>query len=297
MSITDSMKFLITGANGQLAGEFIKLLSQKDITHIALSKERLDISNFNEVRKSVKEYKPNFIINCAAYNLVDKAEEEWEKAFLINGIGVKNLLLSSWEVNSVLIHFSTDYVFDGNKKEPYNIANIPNPINKYGISKLLGEKFILQLGYPRYYLIRVSWVFGDGKSSFIMKLLEWMKNTDELKMVDDEISSPTYTEDLTKAVLDLIKSESYGLYHITNSGYCSRYEWARFVTQRLNWNGRLKPIKSEEFNAPAKRPCFSVLDNFPLKETIGYSLSHWQEATEKFLKCHSERIARSLLRG
>jgi len=278
------MKFLITGAKGQLAREFIRLFLQKDIKYLALSKEELDISNLNETKKLVKEYKPNFIINCAAYNFVDKAEEEWEKAFLINGIRVKNLLLSACEVNSVFIHFSTDYVFDGNKKEPYSIADTPNPINKYGISKLLGEKFILQLGYTKYYLIRVSWVFGDGKSSFIIKLLDWMKNTDGLKMVDDQISSPTYTEDLTRAVFDLIKSESYGLYHITNSGYCSKYEWARFIVDRLNWNGRLKPIKSEEFNAPAKRPHFSVLNNFPLKETIGYSLPIWQEATEKFLK-------------
>ena len=273
---------LITGANGQLAREFQKVLTKRGIIFKALTREELDISNFKKVKEVVKGLKPDFVINCAAYNFVDRAEEDWEKAFLVNGIGVKNLALASNEVNATLVHFSTDYVFDGEKGKPYTIADSPNPINRYGKSKLLGENFVRELS-ERYYLIRVSWLFGEGKNSFITKLLSWAKDKDVLRIVDDQISSPTYTEDLVRAVLDLLNTENYGLYHITNEGYCSRYEWAKFILEALNWRGKLIPAKSEEFKTLAKRPAFSKLDTFPLREVIGYQLPHWEDATERFL--------------
>lgn len=278
------MKILITGAGGQLAREFARLLSKREKNFLSLSKEKLDITHFKEVREAVKGYKPDFVINCSAYNLVDQAEKDWKKAFLINGVGTKNLLISCMDTGAVMIHFSTDYVFDGRKRESYTIADIPNPVNKYGMSKLLGEEFILHGGYFNYYLIRVSWVFGDGKNSFVMKLLHWMKGNRHLRIVEDQISSPTYTEDIAKTVLDLIKTERFGLYHITNADYCSRYEWAKFISENIKWDGDILPGKIEEFLSPAKRPRFTVLDNFPLEEIVGYSLPDWKDATNRFLK-------------
>lgn len=276
------MKFLITGANGQLAGEFINFLQKANHELIALGKDKLDISHPKAVSEVISQYKPDVVLNCAAYNDVDNAEADWNTSYLINGIGVKNLALSCNRNRAILVHFSTDYVFDGLKEEPYTLADRPNPINKYGESKLLGEE-MLKNHAERYYLIRVSWVFGGGKQSFPRKLIEWTCKSKKLRIVDDQVSVPSYTADLVRAVTDLLKTEEYGLYHITNSGSCSRYEWAKFILKIINWDGELEPAKSEEFKLPAKRPQFSVLDNFPIKETIGCNLPDWQDATERFL--------------
>jgi len=276
-------KFLITGADGQLARAFEARLDRNGSYYLALSHQELDIKDLRKVRNMVKQFKPDFILNCAAYNYVDKAETEWREAFLVNGIGVRNLALAAEESNAVLIHFSTDYVFDGEKGKPYLISDIPNPINKYGESKLLGEKFVLTHA-DRYLLVRVSWVFGDGKNSFPLKLLSWAKGKDELKIVDDQFSSPSYVRDIVHAVLDLISREAYGLYHVSNSLHCSRYEWAEFILEKVGWKGKLLPAKRSDFDSPAKRPRFTVLDNFPLEETIGHLLPDWKDATLRFLR-------------
>lgn len=278
------MRALVIGSGGQLGREFARKLSEDGTEHLALSRNELDIIDLPKVREVISKYKPNFVFNCAAYNAVDKAEDDWRRTFLVNGIGVKNLIIASEEVHSTLVHYSSDYVFDGIKDAPYTIADKPNPINSYGQSKLLGEDSIFQVGYPRYYLIRVSWVFGDGKNSFIRKLLGWMMSNRSLRIVEDQVSSPSYTEDLVKGTLELIKTESFGLYHMSNSGYCSRYEWAKFVVETVNWDGEIIPAKSSEFPNAARRPTYSVLDNFPIEETIGFLLPDWRLATERFLK-------------
>jgi dTDP-4-dehydrorhamnose reductase len=278
------MRALVTGSEGQLGREFTRRFSVDGVEHTVLSRNELDITDLRKVRGVISEYKPDFVFNCAAYNAVDKAEEDWRSAFLVNGIGVKNLIIASEETSSTLVHYSSDYVFDGAKEAPYTIADRTNPINSYGQSKLLGEDAILRAGYPRYYLIRTSWVFGGGEQSFIGKLLGWMKSTKSLKIVDDQISSPSHTEDLVVGTLELITTESYGLYHMSNSEKCSRYEWAEFVLKVMNWDGELMPAKSSDFPNPARRPAYSVLDNFPLEETISFLLPDWREATERFLK-------------
>jgi len=278
------MKALITGSRGQLAREFAKRFEKDGIEYIGFSHSELDISDIQKVREVVRKYRPDFIFNCAAYNAVDKAEEDYRSAFLTNGIGVKNLIIASNEIGSTLVHYSSDYVFSGTKQIPYSIADRPEPINSYGRSKLLGENFIFHLGYLKYYLIRTSWVFGEGENSFVEKLLGWMGKNKSLKIVNDQVSSPTYTEDLVNATLELIKTGSYGLYHISNSGQCSRYEWAKFIMEAINWSGEIIPAKSSDFLTPAPRPAYSVLDNFPLGETIGFMLPEWKEATERYLK-------------
>jgi dTDP-4-dehydrorhamnose reductase len=273
------MKILVAGAGGQLARQIIDQAG--DVT--APDKQELDITDFSVVSSVIADTKPDIVINCAAFNDVDGAEGNWQDAFLINGIGVKHLALACSKNNAVLMHFSSDYVFDGISGKPYTIADLPNPINTYGQSKLLGEELIKEHA-DRYFLIRTSWIFGVGEFSFPNKLLEWATRKVNLRIVDDQISSPTYTVDLARASLKLAETENYGLYHVTNSGHASKYEWADFILRKKSWTGTLNRAKSSEFDTPAKRPEFSVLDNFPLKSAIGEVMPTWQDATERFLE-------------
>lgn len=277
------MKVLLTGANGQLGRAFQELFKNEKIEFIAAPKEELDITDLRKIREFVsKNPGITHIINCAAYNKVDEAEKDWKTAYLVNGIGPKNLAIVSNEIGAELVHYSTDYVFSGKKGSPYTIYDTPDPINKYGESKVLGERFVMSFS-NRYYLIRTSWVFGDGMN-FVRKVLEWSKKSKVLRIVDDEVSSPTYAQDLAKATWELIKLKAYGLYHITNSGYCSRYEWAEFILNEIGWDGELKRAKQEDFNLPAKRPKFSVLDGFGLREFTGMKMESWKRRTTEFIE-------------
>jgi dTDP-4-dehydrorhamnose reductase len=235
------------------------------------------------MRIFVKKKPVDLIINCAAYNAVDKAEKDWKSAYLVNGIGSRNLALIANEFDAVFVNYSSDYVFDGNKGASYSILDNPNPISKYGESKLLGEIYTKQIA-NKFYLIRTSWLFGKGNINFITKVLEWSRNKSELSVVVDQISSPTYSYDLSRITWDLLKTEAFGLYHISNSGFCSRFEWAEFILKKIGWKGDLLTAESEDFNTAAARPKFSVLDNFGTKETVGYELQNWKDATERFLQ-------------
>jgi dTDP-4-dehydrorhamnose reductase len=277
------MRILVTGAAGQLAREVVK--QSEDLGHevTALTRSELDITDFEHAVKVLMEVRPEVAVNCAAFNDVDGAETRWHEALSVNGVGARNIAHACNRAGSVLVHFSTDYVFSGVKGRPYTIADMPDPISRYGMSKLLGEISVRDHA-ERFYLIRTSWVFGSGKVSFPMKLLQWASEKESLRVVEDQVSSPTYAADLAGAVLKLMETGNYGLYHVTNSGSASRYEWADHILKASGWRGRLKPAKSEEFGAPAARPVYSVLDNFPLERTIGELLPPWQDAVERFLK-------------
>ena len=278
------MNFLITGSNGQLAKEILRELDKRGISFDAFDHKSLDITDLKSVREVIKLKRPDVVINCAAYNAVDKAEEDWQNAYLVNGIGPRNLAIACEENNIALVHYSTDYVFDGLKKSPYTIADDPNPINQYGKSKLLGERFVQSLS-RRYFLIRVSWVFGKGnETNFAKKVIEWSSKNNVIRVVDDQISSPTYAVDLAKATLDLVKTGAYGLYHITSPQPCSRYEWAKYILELIGWKGTLIPVKSDEFKTPAKRPGYSFMDSFPVMETIGYNLAEWKDETKRMIE-------------
>ena len=274
------MKYLITGASGQLGKAFRKVLESDAIF---LSHKELDITDLTEVREALSHYKPKVVINCAAYNKVDDAEKDWREAYKVNGLGSRNLAVASNELGAILVHFSTDYVFDGTKKTPYTIADKPNPISEYGKSKLLGEEFVRSLT-TRHIIIRTSWVFGDGTQNFVHKVMSWSRKYKTLRIVVDEVSSPTYTEDLAKATVDLLKVGAFGLFHITNSESASRYEFAKEILNIVGWNGKVEKATQEDFKLLARRPKYSVLDNFALKEAIGYNLRSWKEALREFLK-------------
>ena len=316
------MTILITGANGQLGQDLQKECKRRGIQYIATDylegstlhvargandsydvsrgttyepnpnlpicqsgKEllHLDITDLKSVRETVLQTNPNAIINCAAYNAVDKAEEEWKNAFFVNAIGPKNLAIAANERGIPLMHFSTDYVFDGKKGSPYFVWDEPKPLSKYGESKLYGEQLV-SLFSNRIFIVRLSWVFGAGNTNFVKKILLWSKGKDELKVVDDQISSPAYTADLSRAIIDLLETEAYGTYHMANTGYCSRYEWAKYILELTGWKGKIVPVKRSNFKTAAQRPEFSAMNTFPLKETIGYELPEWKNATKRFLE-------------
>lgn len=277
------MRLLVAGSGGQLAGEIRAVSKERGHEVFCPPEDEFDITSPQKISKVISGIKPAVVINCAAYNDVDGAEAGWQKAFLINGIGVRELALACNRHEAVLMHFSSDYVFPGDRQTPYTIADPASPINMYGRSKLLGED-LLRDHALRFYLIRTSWVFGSGDFSFLRKLLGWASGRDSLRMVEDQSASPTYCADLARASLDLMETGRLGLYHITNSGHCSKYEWARHILELSGWTGSLEPAKSAEFKTPAERPEFSVLDNFPLKEAIGYDLPHWRDATERAME-------------
>lgn len=277
------MKVMVTGANGQLGKAMVAQLSMEGHQVCAFGKGKLDITQFADVVRTIATERPQALINCAAYNDVDGAEANWQDAYLANGIAVKHLAIACKDHGATLMHFSSDYVFDGDSERPYTIADLPNPINTYGQSKLLGEE-LLAAHADHYYLVRTSWVFGDGKNSFPRKLLGWASMNETLKIVDDQVSSPTYAPDLAAMSLKLLATGNYGRYHMTGSGSCSRFEWAEFVLKLSGWKGKLEPAKSSDFHTPAERPAYSVLDNFPLEVTLGGTMPSWQDATERFIK-------------
>jgi dTDP-4-dehydrorhamnose reductase len=274
-------KVLITGTSGQLGKEFVKVLSSKGIDFVALERKDLDVTNFENVYKTLKEINPSVVINCSAYNQVDLAETEILKAFSTNAIGPYNLAITCREINAKLIHYSTDYVFDGIKKGLYTEEDSPNPLNQYARSKLLGEELVKQV-LEDYLILRVSWVYGEGTQNFLYKLEEWAKNQEVLKVVVDEFSVPTSTKTIVEVTLKAINAELTGLYHLTNSSYASRYEWAKEYFKLKGINKLIYPALQADFNLPAKRPKWSVMSNEKISKALGITIRDWKEDLKSF---------------
>jgi dTDP-4-dehydrorhamnose reductase len=278
------MKYLITGKNGQLAREFIRTFEGQSIDFIAPDESHLDITDSEKVNAIVHEYRPDVIINCAAYNLVDKAEQEKNAALAVNAIGPKNLAQAASAHKAVLVHFGSDYVFDGAKENGlYCEDDAVNPLNEYGKSKLEGELHVLESN-NRSLVLRLSWVFGPGKQNFLFKLHEWTKNKEYLKVACDEFSVPTYTVTVVRVTLRALSLGLSGRYHVTNSGYCSRYEWARLALSRMGIRKFIRPVSMDSFNLPAKRPKFSAMSNSRIGSILNLTIPSWEEAVELFLE-------------
>ncbi len=274
-------KVLITGASGQLGKEFVKVLSSKGIDFVALERKDLDVTNFEKVYKTLKEINPSVVINCSAYNQVDLAETEILKAFSTNAIGPYNLAITCREISAKLIHYSTDYVFDGIKKGLYTEEDSPNPLNQYARSKLLGEQLVKQV-LEDYLILRVSWVYGEGTQNFLYKLEEWAKKQEVLKVVVDEFSVPTSTKTIVEVTLKAIDAGLTELYHLTNSGYASRYEWAKEYFKLKGINKLVYPAFQADFNLPAKRPKWSVMSNEKISKALGITIRDWKEDLKSF---------------
>lgn len=271
------MKYLIFGKNGQLAQEFIDILNKSKEDVLALSREECDISDLNKVLDVFRSFKPDVVLNCAAYNLVDKAETEMWQAYKVNTLGVKNLAFASKNHNCYFVTYSTDYVFDGTKQGFYTEEDAPHPLNEYGKSKLSGEKFVYEENLEKFLIFRVSWVYGKGKQNFLYKLQQWASVNDTLKIAVDEFSVPTSTRTIVDVTMKAIKQGLTGLYHLTNSGYASRYEWAKEYFKIKRIKKLIYPAYQSDFNLPAKRPKWSVMSNEKISKDLGVDIPLWYE--------------------
>lgn len=276
------MKILLTGSNGQLGYDFKKLFDSLKIEYIATDYQELDITDNKSLDEFFDKNKDfTHIINCAAYNDVDKAETD-EKVKLLNIIAPYKLAEFAKKIDAVYVTYSTDFVFDGQKKESYTEEDIPNPLSEYGKSKYEGEKSVLKT-YEKSFAIRTSWVFGIANNNFNKQIINWSKLRDTLNIVDDQVSAPTYSADLAEFSWKLIKTEKYGLYHITNSGEASKYDQAKYVLEKIGWEGKLNRAKTEEFNLPAKRPEYSKLSSAKVENLLGEKIPAWQSGIDRFL--------------
>lgn len=282
------MKVAIIGANGQLGTDLVEIFSEDpEFDVVPLTHKDLDVTILESL-KILKETKPDVIINTAAYVRVDDAEIYPEKAFAVNAIGALNVARVTNEIGAVNVYISTDYVFDGEKGEPYTEEDMPNPINVYGTSKYAGEIFTRNYS-PKHYIIRVASLYGKAGASgkggnFVEWVIEKAKRGEELRIVDDQFMSPTYTKDVARTLREFLKLRpEFGIYHMVNEGFCSWYEFTKAIFGILGLEVQIKPIKSNELNRLAKRPRFSALKNEKL-EKIGLRMRPWREALEEYLK-------------
>ncbi|MFA6420248.1 MAG: dTDP-4-dehydrorhamnose reductase [archaeon] len=271
------MKIIVIGSKGMLGTDLVyELKKNKSNIIVALDINEVDITKEESLQKIVLE-KADFVINCAAYTNVDLAETNKEKCFAINVTGVKNLVKTCKNMGSTLIHISTDYVFDG-KKEGYDELDKKNPINYYGLTKSLGEDELIK-NTDKYYLVRTSWLFGKNGKNFIEIIKSISQNKSSIKVVTDQTARPTYTIDLAKQIIYLIENKTpFGIYHITNSGKCSRFLFAKEIINLLKLNCVVEPCATNEFPSAAKRPTFSVLNNNKLPQ-----LRKWEIALAEYL--------------
>jgi dTDP-4-dehydrorhamnose reductase len=275
------MKILVTGSGGQLGQALAEVISNEGLSLI--SHKQMDVADRSQVEEIISNLCPDIVIHAAAYTDVDGCQLSPEKAFKVNSIGTKNLAIACQTTNSVLAYISTDFVFDGNKGSPYNEFDRPNPISIYGQSKLAGEWYTSHL-LNKFYVIRTAWVYSHAGKNFLSTILRLAEEKKELKVVNDQIGSPTYALDLAKSIYALVKSQSYGLYHVTNSGCCSWYEFACQILSLAKKSIPVEPIASLELHQPAPRPAYSVLDNLCLKLNGFKILRPWPEALQECLR-------------
>ena len=279
-----SKKILVTGANGQLGSELRVLSVNSNHEFLFTDVAELDITNREAVDNYVSEHGTDIIVNCAAYTNVDKAEDDTEMADNINHLAVKNLAEVSAKYKLTLIHISTDYVFDGSKNTPYLETDPTAPLGVYGRTKLAGEKAVTDSGCD-YLIIRTSWLYSSFGNNFVKTMRRLTAEKDSLKVVFDQVGTPTYAGDLAQAILKIIDSGKYadnaGIYHFSNEGVCS---WYDFAIEIRNLSGNLcdiQPCHSDEFPSKVKRPNFSVLDKTKIKETFGLKIPYWKDSLIK----------------
>lgn len=282
------MKVAIIGSNGQLGTDLCKVLG-KNIRLIPLTHKDVEITQLESVRYKIKYHLPDIIINTAAFHRVDDCESDPDRAFRVNALGARNLAVIAQEIGAKLVHISTDYVFGGGEPRsiPYTEFDHPVPLSVYGRSKLAGEEFVRHLCH-RHFIIRASGLFGAAGSSgkggnFVETMLRLGKERPELRVVNDQIFSPTYTLDLAQKIAGLINTEYYGIFHITNSGFCSWYEFTCEIMRLANLPAKVVPITSDQYPQKARRPAYSVLGHYHLQLLGLDDLRNWQEALKAYM--------------
>ena len=276
-------RIIVTGCNGQL-GRAINLEYAGNAEYELINTDvgELDITKVDQVMKFAREVKPYAIINCAAYTAVEACEKEEDLAFRINAVGARNLSIAANETGAKLVHVSTDYVFDGNGTRPYKETDAVGPQGAYGRTKLAGENFVKEFS-DRHFIVRTAWLYGDGKN-FVKTMLRLSETNEKVRVVRDQVGSPTSAKELAKAIAYLLPTENYGLFHGTCEGDCS---WAQFTEEIFRLAGKstvVEGITSEESGAAVKRPAYSILENYMLKMTTDFMFADWHDAIAEYLK-------------
>lgn len=278
------MKVLVTGVKGQLGYDVVRELQSRGHEAIGVDIEEMDITDETAVSRVMEETAPEAVIHCSAFTAVDRAEEEQELCYKVNVEGTENIAKMCQKLGCKMLYLSTDYIFSGEGQRPWEPEDTPSPLNAYGQSKYQGEVALRQY-VDKYFIVRISWVFGINGNNFIKTMLRLGKENGAVKVVDDQIGSPTYTFDLAKLLVDMIETEQYGAYHATNEGICSWYEFAKEIFQEANMKEvTVTPVSSEEFPVKAKRPKNSRMSKEKLVQNGFSLLPSWQDAVKRYIK-------------
>jgi len=284
------MKVAVIGANGQLGTDLVEVMSQQGHEVVSLTHADIAIERIDCVREVLTTYKPDIVLNTAAYHITQQCEEHMGTAFAVNAQGALNLAKVAADLKITTVYYSTDYVFDGAKQEPYLETDLPNPLNVYAVTKLAGEYFTLNY-HPKSYVIRVSGLYGKVPcrakgGNFITTMIRLAQEKPEVRVVTDEVLTPTPTYEIALKTVSIFKSEQYGLYHLTCEGSCSWYEFAREIFTLLNLQTPLYKASVKDFPIPVKRPFYSVLENSRFNAPGTERMPHWRDALHAFLRHH-----------
>ncbi len=277
------MKVLVTGYNGQLGFDVVKELTARGIESRGVDIEDFDITDEKAVSDYVRAYNPDVLVHCSAYTAVDKAEDNIQVCRAVNVDGPRNIAKICKELDCKLVYFSTDYVFPGTGDEYYEVDSPTGPLGQYGITKLDGEHAVTE-AVEKYFIIRISWVFGINGNNFIKTMLRVGKEHDTVRVVDDQIGSPTYTADLSKLVCDMLVTEKYGIYHATNEGVCSWADFTEEIFRLAGYDTEIKRVTTEEYGARAPRPKNSRMSKKSLDEAGFSRLPDWKDALERYFE-------------
>lgn len=273
---------LVTGATGQLGSDIINELNKRGIHNIGIGSADLDITDDEAVFNFFNSYKLSYVIHCAAYTKVDMAEDEKDLNYAINVHGTSNIVSQCYKYNIPIVYFSTDYIFGGEGEIPFKEEDTPNPLCEYANAKYQAEQEVKKL--DKYYIVRISWVFGKNGNNFVKTMIKLSETKNEINVVSDQIGSPTYTVDLATAIVDMIGTEKFGVYHLTNEGYVSWSDFARKIFEMLKIKITVNDVTTEFYNAKAKRPKNSRLDKTKYLNAGFKKMPTWQDALGRYLK-------------
>lgn len=285
------MKLLVTGAGGMLGQALVPCLEARDHQVVALPKEDLDVTHYSQVLEAVTRVKPDLVVHCAAYTRVDQAESEPGLAYLINGYGTENIAVACQKNNVPMLYVSSDYVFDGEQNTPYTTWDRTRPLSVYGKSKLAGEKAV-QRHLTRFYIVRTSWLYGPNGRNFVDTISSMAQERDTLRVVSDQIGTPTCTLSLSETIADLIVTGRWGIYHACDDGVTSWYEFAQEIVNccELKSPVNVIPIETKDMPRPATRPKYSVLDKTTTVNTIGRELQSWKESLKTYMDMKKQPV-------
>lgn len=285
------MKVAVIGANGQLGTDLCRVFAGQKVPVLPLTRREIDVFDSTQVDRVLGTLQADVVISTAAFHKVEECEKQPAQSFAVNAVGPRNLALSCRQNNAVLVHFSTDYVFDGGERRPYAESDLPRPLNVYGVSKVAGEHMV-RLTWERHFVIRTCGLYGVAGSAgkggnFVETMLKKASEAAPVRVVNDQVLTPTFTRDLAEAVSKLIRTEAYGLYHVSAEGECSWYEFTRKIFEFEKLKVDLRPVSSTEFSSPVQRPAYSVLSKQKLSQ-LGIAMKTWQEGLASYLAARSK---------